>query len=633
MAQTGHNHPPEAQNCGPYAIYRHVKHSQTNTIRAASRHMMRSLVTPNADPARFDRNKIIIGTNDPAGDVSRLLPALDERGADGQLRRRKNSVLSIEVLLTASPEWFETASPQDVRDWESRSVEWLKSEYGAENIAHLQLHMDEKTPHLTGLIVPIDPYTGRLNARRWIGGAERCSQQQTDYAASVESLGLQRGIEGSKATHQRVQSHYADLNKPTTEVRVDQPPRFSTDPAGWAADQNKKIEAAIAPLSALAKEARAAGRSAEASKATARAATSRAEAAEAALAESRAIAAQMRSLPLPDVLSALGFAPDKEDPAKWKAPGFIIGVGTGSKAAKWFDHQAQVGKGGAIDLVGHVLGADFKGAVAWLADRFGPGAAAADVTARLKAQAAAKVEEAVRDRDPFTPPKDAPEHWPNVRKYLVEERGLDASYVDRLFAIGDLYADAKQNAVFICKDPDTGRITGAELKGTHQRSDGSRFTGLAVGSRKDAGGFRVGNVLKASAVYLVESAIDAISLFKLRHSVGERGHAVVSLAGVRPKPPRFLDGLAEGVRRVCAFDADEAGDRAARSLRSAGWQRLRPTKKDWNDDLRTAQIAPRAEKPSNLTPDTERAEKKTLGGPSSTTSKPRGSGGDYGPGV
>ena len=39
---------------------------------------------------------------------------------------------------------------------------------------------------------------------------------------------------------------------------------------------------------------------------------------------------------------------------------------------------------------------------------------------------------------------------------------------------------------------------------------------MTPGSVKDQGGFRIGSAAKAAAVYLVESAIDAISLAKLR---------------------------------------------------------------------------------------------------------------------
>jgi hypothetical protein len=198
------------------------------------------------------------------------------------------------------------------------------------------------------------------------------------------------------------------------------------------------------------------------------------------------------------------------------------------------------------------------------------------------------VKTAVAEREPFTPPQPAPEHWQHVREHLTEARALPRGYIDRLHELGDLYADAKRNAVFVCRDPETNRITGAEIKGTLPRPDGSRFTGMAPGSRKDGGGFRVGDIARAATVYLVESAVDAISLFKLRQDAGERGHAVVSTAGTTPKPRTWFAKLADTACRVCAFDNDEAGDEAARKLRRHHFERLKPEGKDWSDDLRAA---------------------------------------------
>ena len=165
---------------------------------------------------------------------------------------------------------------------------------------------------------------------------------------------------------------------------------------------------------------------------------------------------------------------------------------------------------------------------------------------------------------------------------------MPRGYIDRLHELGDLYADAKRNAVFVCRDPETNRITGAEIKGTLPRPDGSRFTGMAPGSRKDGGGFRVGDIARAATVYLVESAIDAISLFKLRQDAGSGSHAVVSTAGTTPEPRTWFAKLADAARRVCAFDNDKAGDEAAHKLRRHKFERLKPDGKDWNDDLKAA---------------------------------------------
>ena len=131
-----------------------------------------------------------------------------------------------------------------------------------------------------------------------------------------------------------------------------------------------------------------------------------------------------------------------------------------------------MGRGGAIDLVQHVTGADFKGSLAWLSDRFGEGATAADLTAP-RAQAVRQVRSG-RGARAIHRPHPCPEHWPDVRRYLVQRRALPANYIDKLHEQGNCYADARRNAVFLCRD-DQGRAVGAELKGTVQRATAPIF--------------------------------------------------------------------------------------------------------------------------------------------------------------
>ena len=40
-------------------------------------------------------------------------------------------------------------------------------------------------------------------------------EDQSTYAESVKKLGLERGIEGSRATHQTVQHYYESINRGT----------------------------------------------------------------------------------------------------------------------------------------------------------------------------------------------------------------------------------------------------------------------------------------------------------------------------------------------------------------------------------------------------------------------------------
>ena len=163
----------------------------------------------------------MIGSADPAADAAALIPApdaVDEGGKPplelGPCHRDPADGLA---------QWWAEATPAAQQDWLDRSTEWLVREYGRENIAHLRLHGDEQTPHLTGFIVPLDK-AGHLNARKWIGGAARCRQQQTDYAAAVAPLGLSRGIEGSTAEHERVRRHYGQIAAPVAPLQIERPP-------------------------------------------------------------------------------------------------------------------------------------------------------------------------------------------------------------------------------------------------------------------------------------------------------------------------------------------------------------------------------------------------------------------------
>ena len=45
--------------------------------------------------------------------------------------------------------------------------------------------------------------------KKWLGGRAKMSQMQSDFANQVKSLGLERGIEGSKAKHTRIKEYYA----------------------------------------------------------------------------------------------------------------------------------------------------------------------------------------------------------------------------------------------------------------------------------------------------------------------------------------------------------------------------------------------------------------------------------------
>ena len=176
-----------------------------------------------------------------------------------------------------------------------------------------------------------------------------------------------------------------------------------------------------------------------------------------------------------------------------------------------------------------------------------------------------------------------------MRDFLARARGLDPALLEHCRRNGTLYAARRRNAVFTCRDR-SGTTTGAELVGTCPPPDGSIFKGLAPGSRRACGGFwlTTGSAPPAACL-LVESAVDALSAALLPAPGLPPTCLIASTAGTARHLPRWLDRF-PGSRLLCGYDADPAGDQAARALlrQHPALRRLRPLRaKDWNDLLRS----------------------------------------------
>ena len=188
-----------------YAIMRHDKLKSGAPISGSVSHITRSRRTPNADPARRHFNYSITGPGDAAG----IQAAIEERTP---AKYRRDAVRALEFVITASPEYFDDATPERQREYFEASVEWLRNEFGADNVVSAVVHRDEQTPHMHALVVPIDPDSGRLNAKRWVGGRGKNSAMQSRFAEWMAPFGVERGkqrVAGSGRQHTPVREWYA----------------------------------------------------------------------------------------------------------------------------------------------------------------------------------------------------------------------------------------------------------------------------------------------------------------------------------------------------------------------------------------------------------------------------------------
>jgi hypothetical protein len=187
-----------------YAIIRHAKLHTVGNLTASGEHTFRERDTPNADPEMTKHNSHYLAQN-TAELVENVKSKLPEKV-------RKNGVICLEYLVTASPEFFVHSSAEKRDDYFREAREWLVQRHGEKNIAYVGIQLDESTPHMVAYVVPIDP-KGRLNASHFTGSRMKLSEYQDSFANAVEQFGLKRGIKGSKAQHQQVKRHYGMINQ------------------------------------------------------------------------------------------------------------------------------------------------------------------------------------------------------------------------------------------------------------------------------------------------------------------------------------------------------------------------------------------------------------------------------------
>ena len=187
-----------------FAIMRAKKLNSMGSVAASLQHCYRDRDTPNADAERTPDNEhqAAKSTDEAMGRLRELLPE----------KRRKDAVLAVEYVLTASPEWWDKATAAQQTDFFEQSKKWLAEKYGAQNVIVASIHRDETSPHLSAFVVPITA-DGRLSAKDYIGNRQKMTADQTKFAKAVQHLGLERGIERSRATHTSIKQHYAAIER------------------------------------------------------------------------------------------------------------------------------------------------------------------------------------------------------------------------------------------------------------------------------------------------------------------------------------------------------------------------------------------------------------------------------------
>lgn len=123
-------------------------------------------------------------------------------------KTRSNSVLALDTIYTASPQFFQERTNAENDKFFQDCLKFHNERFG--HIISAVVHYDETTPHLHIISVPLTQ-DGRLSARDVIGNKAKMSKTQDQFFEQVgRGYGLERGIHmdgQEKKQHISAQEH------------------------------------------------------------------------------------------------------------------------------------------------------------------------------------------------------------------------------------------------------------------------------------------------------------------------------------------------------------------------------------------------------------------------------------------
>ena len=137
----------------------------------------------------------------------------DRRKPFNKMLDDSNSVVADELLFTSDNDFFKNMSKRDIKKWGDTCMDFVYNDLGykKEQVLHATIHMDEKTPHLHCVVVPlVRKLDKRTNQEKWtiskkqyIKDKIHLSTLQDKYWERMKNKGfdLERGIKHSDNEH------------------------------------------------------------------------------------------------------------------------------------------------------------------------------------------------------------------------------------------------------------------------------------------------------------------------------------------------------------------------------------------------------------------------------------------------
>lgn len=137
-----------------------------------------------------------------------------------------------ELVMTASHNFFKDMSREQIKEWADTCMEFIYNDLGykKEQILHATVHLDEETPHIHCVVVPLvkkldnrtktERYT--ISKKQYIKDKLQLSHLQDLYHKRLTEKGydLERGIKGSDNKHIKIKEYKQMTKKLNHELNV-----------------------------------------------------------------------------------------------------------------------------------------------------------------------------------------------------------------------------------------------------------------------------------------------------------------------------------------------------------------------------------------------------------------------------
>ena len=243
--------------------------------------------------------------------------------------------------------------------------------------------------------------------------------------------------------------------------------------------------------------------------------------------------------------------------------------------SSWYSHYEEVG-GHAIDFVKRFYGLPFRDAVR-------------ELTGESTSECAPIPSERTERKPREQPPLILPERNPTsqtVESYLTGKRFISPEVVSFFLQSGTLYEDVEHhNCVFVGLDEN------GQPRHCHKRGTSGDFKQSVAGSDT---AFSFHHNGTDDSLFVFEAPIDMLAYITM-YPDNWQAHSYVALCSVADRALTHRLEVNPNLRKVfLCLDNDEAGQTAAERMRESlsahGYEVeiLRPTNKDWDEDLKAA---------------------------------------------